>query len=539
MKKDKPSSRREFLHMSSLAAAGFTLKASPEIRGMDGTSFRSSEDEQVLFSWDDHSIPWHHNMKVTLVEAEKYEGNPVVKRGPTGHPDAGHAILYGTVIKTGKKFRMWYLAMFESELVGGQAPGSWRPMCYAESDDGKTWVKPSLGLVEFNGDRNNNICLIEGDPHSLTRINDFLSVLYEPEDPNPKRRYKAVYIAHVPREDIHGGLSDVGPKEKAPCMTICATSADGLSWNVVGDRPANAGGERFEASSLYRFGNHYYSSGQLLSPWAWLPDGSEVGRIMLVYRSSDFENWSSAKALGFARPGQRSDPRIVGQQTHMGAGIWNRKNVLVGLYGMWQDGVPAEERPAGAGHLFGTKIDLGLIISNDGIHFREPVPGFKVVATGQPGEWDDVALLQGHAFVNEGDKTMIWYSHWDTGGKLKSMEIGLAMLRRDGFGYLSKMALENEGHFISSSMRVEKGARLWINLEGASAQGPLIIELLDNMDRPIKGFAGADAGMISENGLEQLVVWSGKTDLPHKIEFAIRVTYPMECNAKVYAMYIA
>jgi hypothetical protein len=93
----------------------------------------------------------------------------------------GHAILYGTVLKQGDTFRMWYLGMHEPEIVKGQAPGWWRPMCYAESKDGVTWTKPELGLVDFNGSKKNNICLIEGDPHSMTRVNDFLSVLYEPE----------------------------------------------------------------------------------------------------------------------------------------------------------------------------------------------------------------------------------------------------------------------------------------------------------------------------------------------------------------------
>ena len=59
-------------------------------------------------------------------------------------------------------------------------------------------------------------------------------------------RNKAVYIAHVPYEDIPGGMSKIGKEERRVCSLICATSADGLTWKVVGDRPANAGGERFE-----------------------------------------------------------------------------------------------------------------------------------------------------------------------------------------------------------------------------------------------------------------------------------------------------
>ena len=496
-------------------------------------------EERVFFAFDDHSIPWQHNLKVTLVPAQKYAGNPVLRRGVAGSPDFGHAILYGTVIHDGIKFRMWYLAMHETTTKDGQAPGNWRPMCYAESGDGINWIKPELGLVEFNGSRRNNICSITGSPTALTKINDFLSVLYEPDDPDPARRYKAAYIAHVPYDEIRGGLSQLGRKEKTPCVTICATSADGLSWSVVGDQPANVGGERFEVTSLYRYGDFYYTSGQLLSPWAWRADGTAAGRVMLTYRSADFANWSQAKALAFARPGQLMNPPIAGQQTHMGAGVWSRGDVLLGLYGMWQDG-PAV-KPEGASPLWGTHIDLGLIISNDGLHFREPVTDFKVIARGTENEWDGVALLQGHAFANVGDQTMIWYSHWDTSGQMRSMEIGLATLRRDGFGYLSCKQDDLGGHLLTSLVRSGKsGQRLLLNVENISSESPLTIELVDRLDRPLPGYAGLNGASLSQAGTRHEVIWpkSQSALLPADQQFSIKVKFPAKSLARVYALYV-
>jgi len=498
----------------------------------------SGAAERVLFAFDDHSIPWQHNLKLTLVAAEKHPANPVLRRGPPGAPDHGHAVLYGSVIKDGDRFRMWYLGMFETEIKGGQAPGYWRPMCYAESTDGINWTKPGLGLVEFNGSKANNICLIEGEPHSLTRVNDFLSVLQEPDDPDPSRRYKAAFIAHVPYDEVRGGMSQVGVKEKRVCATIAAVSADGLQWKVVGDRPANAGGERFEVSGLYRFGDFYYTPGQLIAPWGWRPDGSDGGRIMLTYRSADFVHWSQAKSFSFARPGQLTQPRVAGQQTHMGAGIWNRGNVLVGVYGIWQD-APTPP-PKGKSHNFGVRIDLGLVVSNDGIHFREPVADFKVIPRGGDGEWDNIALLQGHAFVNEGDRTMIWYSHWDTGGTLQSMEIGLATLRRDGFGHFSSKDDRNDAHFITAPLSVGKSAKIRLNIDGVSADAPLMVELLDARDQPLRGYSGAAAARIVANGIQQDVVWpqSRAATLPAGQPLAVKVVFPVKSKARVFAVYV-
>ncbi len=235
--------------------------------------------ETVFFAFDDQNIAWQHNLKLTLVTPEKHPANPVVRCGPKGSPDYGHAILYGTVLHDGSKFRMWYLGMIQRELEGGQAPGWWRPMCYAESTDGIAWTKSELGLVDLGGNKQNNICLIEGEVQSMTLVNDFLSVMHDPADPDPSRRFKVAYIAHMPYADIRGGMSHVGIKEGRVGAMITATSGDGLKWKIVGDRPANAGGERFEVSSLYRFGNFYYASGQLASPWCWLNDGRDAGRL--------------------------------------------------------------------------------------------------------------------------------------------------------------------------------------------------------------------------------------------------------------------
>ncbi len=485
-----------------------------------------AEEESVFFAFDDQNIAWQHNLKLTLQTAEKHPQNPVLSSGPPGSPDHGHAILYGTVLKQGDTFRMWYLGMHETENRNGQPPGWWRPMCYAESRDGIHWSKPELGLVEFNGSKRNNICLIEGETHSMTRVNDFLSVLYEPEEPDATQRYKCAFIAHMPFADVKGGRSKIGPNENRWAAFVTATSADGLRWKCVGDRPVNAGGERFEVSSLYRFGDFYYATGQLISPWSWRADGSEVGRDMLAYRSPDFISWSKAKARAYLRPGQATSPPVKGQQMHMGAGLWNRGNVMVGLCGMWQDS--EQPPPKGASWNLGVRVDLGLVISNDGVHYREPVPGHRIIERGAEDQWDHIALLQGHAFVNEGDRTMIWYSHWDTGGNLTNMDIGLATLRRDGFGHLSRKVPEEEGHFITTAVEAKDYA---LNVEGVTTGMPLEVQLLDHLDRHLDGWKIK----VTSNGIRVPLVW--ERPLPVGLRTALKVKFPAGSEAQVYAVY--
>jgi hypothetical protein len=525
--RSSPLSRREFLRAGAATAAA-PLFAS-HAAAADAAPVSSATEETVLFAFDEHGIPWRHNLQLTMVAAEKHPENPVLRCGPDGAPDHGHAVIYGSVLWIGDRFRMWYLGMIQRELQRGNAPGWWRPMCYAESTDGIHWTKPELGLAELNGSTKNNICLVEGEPFSLTRVNDFLSVMHDPEDPDPARRFKVAYIAHPPFEDVHGGRSGIGPNESRWCAMVCATSADGLRWKVDGDRPKNASAERFEVSSLYRFGGVYHANGQLISPWTSLPDGREAGRVMLGYRSADFSNWSHVPTLAFARPGQLLATPIPGQQTHMGAGIWNRGNVLVGLYGQWQDG--PKEKPKGSTHLWGTRIDLGFVYSTDGVRFHEPVPDFKTVARGGEGEWDSIALLQGHAFANVGERTYLWYSHWDCEGQFRAQEIGLATLRRDGFGYLSARANGAPAELVTQALEARAGARVFVNVEGVSAEAPLKLELLDE-----KGAAIAGAAVeVRQSGtrVEAALPAIGSRRV------AIRAEFPAKPEVRLYALYLA
>ncbi len=66
------------------------------------------------------------------------------------------------------------------------APGKGREvsLAYAESMDGRHWQKPALGLVEFEGNKDNN--LIVRGVHGT-------SVFYDAKEREPARRYKMLY----------------------------------------------------------------------------------------------------------------------------------------------------------------------------------------------------------------------------------------------------------------------------------------------------------------------------------------------------------
>src|SRR5262245_37965694 len=241
----------------------------------------SRADEHVIFSCDDHAIPFKSNLKLTLVPAEKYENNPVVPRGPAGSVDAFRAQFYGSVIRVGGKFRMWYTAGSDNGIVNS-VDTSFRP-AYAQSEDGIHWVKPQLGLTEFAGNKRNNLVEIT-PPLNMRRLGSLVHfVMYEPEDKDPARRYKMLaygrYYESTDKEQIE--------RQKNTATTVLPFfSSDGLRWRLAILPPQGPWfvesevpfpvKNNFELGGLYKFDGLYYAPGQEMWPDISLPDGSRV-----------------------------------------------------------------------------------------------------------------------------------------------------------------------------------------------------------------------------------------------------------------------
>ena len=102
---------------------------------------------------------------------------------------------------------------------------------------------------------------------------------------------------------------------------------------------------------------------------------------LVTYISYDFEAWSSASVLDMQRSGGNrlfhAWQGIAGKQIHLGAVLWNRNNVMLGSYGMW-NGHPSNDRWLVVMH-------LGLTVTNDGLHYREPIPNYPIVSAAEDG----------------------------------------------------------------------------------------------------------------------------------------------------------
>ncbi len=221
--------------------------------------------------------------------------------------------------------------------------------------------------------------------------------------------------------------------------------------------------------------------------------------------------------------------------------------MLLGLYGQWQG---TEDTGSTVAHLepgYGVQINLGLIISNDGITFREPVPNFPFIPFGsEKSGWNTLRMIQAPAFVNYGDKTYIWYCGASNPNKDEKphvehhAEVGLATLPLDRFGCLQP----NGSRAATVSQLLpspESDVRMWLNVDGVDATNGWRVELLDAAFQPISGYSGQHAAVVDESGLRVPVKWGTSEAINLQEPFRARISLVgKKYDAlKFYALYIS
>jgi len=526
----------------AVTCAGAVLSAEPKSAPSSSAYFDETQ-AVTLFAFDDVSIPFSQNLKLVMRQPQRHAMNPVVKRGSEGAVDSWAVQFYGSVIRDpdAGKFRMWYVAVSTDERMDRTLPRSvpWR-VAYAESDDGITWTKPNLGLVEVGGNTNNN--LVNLDPH-IGVLN--LKVLHEPDDPNPEHRYKMGAHVWFPKNDVRLGTL-------APYV-----SADGLSWKLLVEaKPVDA--EMPEASTvipplhfepvggLYKWDGLYHLSGQNAIAAA----RPYHGRVSRTFVSSDFLHWTESSAIQFVRDAQHTllgpGKSRIGEQTHEGISVWNRGNVLVGISGMWH----------GTKEWDDLTIDLGFVVSNDGIRFREPAHEHIFLKRGDDGEWDQGGLLQGQGFENVGEQTLIYYGAWDPRVWQSSPPrggVGIATLPRDRFAdlvvdtsttgdgdYQMKEAVSS---FMTRPLRIDDVSRrrFYVNAHGLSESSRLKIELLDHQLNSLPDYSGSDAALVTNNGFQTPIEWDGQTShdsLPDRVRLRVTFEGTKMTNIRFNAIYM-
>ena len=147
--------------------------------------------------WDDYVVDAERTTATRLLHHPVYAGTAMTWDKPWEGDGSEFPCLVVDTGKDGKRlYRLYYLGwnltrdVFDS-TTKPDPMGKRLQECYAESRDGINWVRPELGLVEFDGSKKNNIIMGHTTPNWGWGSNCFVFKDDNPKCP-PDERYKAV-----------------------------------------------------------------------------------------------------------------------------------------------------------------------------------------------------------------------------------------------------------------------------------------------------------------------------------------------------------
>ena len=362
-----------------------------------------------------------------------------------------------------KIYKLWLITSTPLEGVAGTT--------YAESKDGIHWRKPTLRQYVYDGSLENNFINV-GPVQLEWPDNAICNVVYDPDDPDPSRRYKGL----------------LGASGRRPIV-----SADGIHWT------------RLDVPKLPSYDESNLSYSRLTKTFiATFKTEGPHGRSHAIWTSKDFETWTNTKVVFSADDedqrrvtlnieARRADPTL---QQAFGASD-NPAEYNADIYNMGifryegaYVGMPAVLHTTG-----GADFHLIQLVSSRDLRTwlrlgdRQPFIGPSPVGgpgTGQGGLYDLALLLPPSAPVVHGDELWFYY----TGVRYRGPEtpetepngaVHLAVLRRDGF--ISVDAVDGPGTLRTKPF-VVSGTKLLVNVD--SEKGDLKVEVLDAGGKVLK-----------------------------------------------------
>jgi hypothetical protein len=380
---------------------------------------------------------------------------------------------------------------------------------YAESKDGKNWIRPELGLIEFNGSKKNN--LVWASP-KLDNWSCF-------KDTNPAcagdARYKGFY-------NVHGGL-------------MAIKSNDGIHWSQLSDKPVLTDGA-FDSLNLAFWDS---LQGQYR---AYYRDFRNGLRDIKTATSQDFVHWTPGAWLEYpgAPPEQLYTNNVIPyyRAPHLYVGFPARY-----LDRGWSDAMKAlpelaarEERSA-VSPRYGTALTDGLFMSSrDGKVFHRWLeafirPGLRYTDNWVYGDnYQNWGLVETKSDMPGAPNEISIYAteHYWRGAYTN---IRRYTVRVDGF--VSVSALGKGGEF-STKPLLFTGREREMNFS-TSVAGSVRIEIQDADRKPIPGYTLEDCPEIFGDHLERVVRWKNGTDVSHLAGKPVRLRFVMK-DADLYSI---
>lgn len=423
---------------------------------------------------------------------------------------------YAAFFHDGERYRAYYRANSNSKP---KEKDTTRPVtcftCLAYSDDGVHWEKPELGLVEFDGSKDNNIVLGGKICHNFSPFLD--------ANPNcpPEARFKAVT-----------GHANTG--------LLAYQSPDGLHWEKMQEEPIIREGA-FDSQNLcfydaeiqaYRCYSRYFArptkfdqvpaDGKFPAPAR--PDTLDdlgIGvRAIQNAVSKDFLHWSEPLANTY-----RNGTPLEHFYTNATIPCPGAEHILISSPMRF-----LHDRHKVSSCPFPGVSDNVLMTSRDGVRFdRTFMEGWIRPELGERN-WTQRNYVSSWGMLETGEEEFSFFVgehyEWDD-SCLRRYTI-----RRHGFASVNA---PYSGGMFTTKPFVFTGRELHINY-ATSAAGSIRVGIVDDGTRwPASGFAAEDCDVIYGNELDRAVTWRGGGDLSRFEGREICLMFEMK-DADLYAI---
>ena len=489
---------------------------------------------------DDYLIESLTNAKQGLNPAVKANQNPVLR---AERPWEGNFMRPNKVIFDEKDqvLKMWYGTSKQTVRVEKGKPVMGGPAgliidtrdsfsCFATSEDGFNWDRPTLGLVEFEGSKNNNIL-----PTKEIANNTILQDLQE-ED--PAKLYKAFTME--------------GNTQTRGMQYHLYYSPDGFEWTPYENNPV------IDTPELGRWAGKFMGWDPIRETYAVHMEASHHRRgpygkrIIGRAESPDMTHWSEAEVILVPDENDFPDTEFYSLP------IIAYEGVYIGLLWIFRT-TNVTHHPE-------------LVFSRDGYHYqrnyREPF-----IPRGGAMEDFDSSSVYVENVITHGDRIFIYYTGTNSRSPEVALElgdkstggIGLATTRLDGFvsldggnGWVVTDTPEDELQNISIGdyhKQISKGpasfsqmvtrpfsfsgSRLYVNeslspISAGPGLGEVRVEVLKPNFKKLPGFTFDDADPITESSLSHAVSWNGNSDVSRLAGQSIKLRFYFK-NAKLYS----
>ena len=423
----------------------------------------------------------------------RFDGNPVIRIGPTGSYDDS-----GVVARVDPDGDGW-----RATPMSKSAGRKWRRELSSFSPDGVHWERTDHLPQD-------QVFHIDGKPHP--RVFTDLTHVRDDAEPNPQRRYKGLWA-----DAAHGWGAFVP-----------VTSPDGLHWTSVADTRV------FPVSD----GIYIWIDAADVPQRRFKAIGSSrsfCGRVCVQFTSADGMHWDDVRdSLDWDEPFSADPYFCDGYASGQGTGRvlidpWAGPDDEDELHGglVFREGdrwLLHYMKWTADGHIF-----CALASSRDGIHFTRVAGGTPTLPLGAPGTWDSgrIALHNPPALVG-GDTWRQYYvgSGWKhgfegtgpaphpTSGRCtvySPTQVGFAEIARGRWCHLRVTRDRDEGMLVTVPLQIDAPHAVTINVAGLQTAGASLRLAIVEPDsfEPVPGFGFGDCDSLHADGLRQPVSWQG------------------------------